>query len=140
VFGTRHQQGSRNRFKKEPGSVPAKFIMKLQYTLYRRHVTDLRQEHVRIFTGPAPLAGIVQLQSLEQCSKMQIKNWWSVFLRVYEISDDVFLQSDPCSRDQWGTGRFIPVGCHHIDFEIESEEISTTLPLSRPTGACYAAP
>jgi len=82
VFGTRHQRGSRHRFKKRTRERAGKFIMKLQYTLYQRHVTDLRQEHVRIFTGLAPLTGIVQLQNLEQCSKMQIKNWWSAFLRV----------------------------------------------------------
>lgn len=59
---------------------------------------------------------------------------------IYESSGGVFLQSDPYFLEPWGTGRFIPVDCLHIDFEIESEEVSTTIPLSRLTGACFEAP
>ncbi|MGB7454010.1 MAG: serine hydrolase, partial [Lysobacterales bacterium] len=59
---------------------------------------------------------------------------------IYETTGGVFLQSDPYFLEQWGTGRFRAVDCSHINFEFESEEITTTLSLQRITGSCYEAP
>jgi CubicO group peptidase (beta-lactamase class C family) len=59
---------------------------------------------------------------------------------IFETSGGIFLQADPYRLEEWGTGRFRTVDCHHMRFEFESDEISTTLPLTRLTGACYEAP
>lgn len=59
---------------------------------------------------------------------------------IYETHGGVFLQNDSYFEDLWGTGRFKAVDCSHIDLEIESAEVSTTIPLTRLTGACYQAP
>ncbi len=61
-------------------------------------------------------------------------------LTIYETSGGVFLQSDPYLEEVWGTGRFKTVDCNHINLEIESAEISTTIPLTRLTGTCFQAP
>lgn len=55
---------------------------------------------------------------------------------IIETQGGVFLQGDPIERIHWGTGRFSVFDCDHIDMEIESEEITTTIPLSRLTGSC----
>jgi hypothetical protein len=52
----------------------------------------------------------------------------------------VFLQNDPYALEVWGSGRFSPVDCNNINLEIESEEVSTTIPLTRLTGVCYSPP
>jgi hypothetical protein len=59
---------------------------------------------------------------------------------IYETSGGVFMQSDPHFLDQWGSGRFIPVDCNHINFEFESVERTASIPLTRITGDCYEAP
>jgi len=59
---------------------------------------------------------------------------------IYETSGGVFLQDDPVSLHEWGSGRFSAVDCEHITFEIESDEISTTIPLTRLTGICFEPP
>ena len=59
---------------------------------------------------------------------------------IYETSGGVFLQSDLVSLHEWGSGRFSAVDCDHITFEIESDEISTTIPLTRLTGVCFEPP
>ena len=59
---------------------------------------------------------------------------------IYATSGGVFLQNDPYLEQVWGTGRFKAVDCSHINLEIESVEVSTTIPLTRLTGVCYAAP
>ena len=59
---------------------------------------------------------------------------------IYETSGGVFLQGDPVSLHEWGSGRFSAVDCDHITFEIESDEISTTIPLTRLTGTCFEPP
>jgi len=59
---------------------------------------------------------------------------------IYHSTGGVFLQNDPTSLDEWGTGRFIPVDCQHLSFEFESAEVSTTIPLTRLTGDCAQWP
>ena len=59
---------------------------------------------------------------------------------IYETSGGVFLQGDLISLDEWGSGRFSTVDCNHITFEIESDEISTTIPLTRLSGVCFEPP
>jgi len=59
---------------------------------------------------------------------------------IYSTSGGKFLQSDPYSLEEWGTGRLRAVDCSHVNFEIESDEVSTTIPLTRLTGVCYQAP
>jgi len=59
---------------------------------------------------------------------------------IYETEGGIFLQSDPVALNQWGTGRFIPVDCDHMDLEIESSEVNTTIPLTRLSGVCYKPP
>jgi CubicO group peptidase (beta-lactamase class C family) len=55
---------------------------------------------------------------------------------IYETSGGVFLQDNPYLLEEWGTGRFRTIDCNHMSFEFESDEISTTIPLTRLTGAC----
>jgi CubicO group peptidase (beta-lactamase class C family) len=59
---------------------------------------------------------------------------------IYESTGGVFLQNDPTSLEVWGTGRFSAVDCKHVSFEFESDEISTTIPLTRITGDCAQWP
>lgn len=59
---------------------------------------------------------------------------------IYETSGGVFLQGDPYNLDEWGSGRFRAVDCDHINFEVESDEISTTIPLTRLSGVCFDPP
>jgi CubicO group peptidase (beta-lactamase class C family) len=59
---------------------------------------------------------------------------------IYVTSGGVFLQGDPYNLVEWGSGRFSAVDCNHINFEIESDEISTTIPLTRLTGVCFEPP
>ena len=55
---------------------------------------------------------------------------------IYETSGGVFLQGDPYTLAEWGRGRFSTVDCDRIQFEIESDEVSTAVPLTRLTGTC----
>ena len=55
---------------------------------------------------------------------------------IYQSSGGVFLQDDPNLLTEWGRGRFVAVDCMHIDLEIESMEVTTTLNLTRLTGSC----
>ena len=55
---------------------------------------------------------------------------------IMHTSGGAFLQADPVEVSEWGTGRFITVDCDHINFEITSPEINTTVELSRITGQC----
>lgn len=59
---------------------------------------------------------------------------------IYETEGGRFLQGDPVTLNEWGSGRFMPHDCGHMNFEFESDETSTTIPLTRLTGACYSAP
>ena len=59
---------------------------------------------------------------------------------IYETSGGVFLQGVPYALEVWGSGRISAVDCDHITFEIESVEVSTTIPLTRLTGVCFAQP
>jgi CubicO group peptidase (beta-lactamase class C family) len=55
---------------------------------------------------------------------------------VIRTKGGVFLEADPVSEEEWGTARIVTVDCNHIIFEIESDEIVTSLPLTRLTGTC----
>jgi hypothetical protein len=57
---------------------------------------------------------------------------------IKQTSGGAFLQSDPVERSVWGTGRISVVDCDHIDFEIQSDEVNTTVGLTRLTGDCGA--
>lgn len=59
---------------------------------------------------------------------------------IYETGGGRFLQADPVSLVQWGSGRFVPLDCDHMEFEVESSEIEVTIPLTRLSGSCYRAP
>ena len=55
---------------------------------------------------------------------------------IIQTSGGVFLQPDPVEESEWGTGRFTTVDCNHVNFEIMSEEVNTTVELTRLTGTC----
>jgi CubicO group peptidase (beta-lactamase class C family) len=55
---------------------------------------------------------------------------------IIQTSGGSFLQPDPVERSEWGTGHFSAIDCSHINLEINSEEIITTVMLSRLTGSC----
>ena len=57
-------------------------------------------------------------------------------MTIYESTGGVFLQGGPTSLDVWGTGQLTAVDCQHAELEIESAEVSTTVPLTRLTGQC----
>jgi len=59
---------------------------------------------------------------------------------IYETSGGIFLQGDPYNLDEWGSGRFRAIDCDHISFEFESDEISTTIELTRLSGVCFDTP
>lgn len=59
---------------------------------------------------------------------------------IHTTSGGVFLQNNPYYLEDWGTGRFSAVDCNHIELEIESDEVNTTIPLTRLSGICYEAP
>lgn len=59
---------------------------------------------------------------------------------IYETSGGVFLQGDPVSLEEWGRGRFRANDCDNISLDIESAEITTTIPLTRLTGVCFEPP
>jgi CubicO group peptidase (beta-lactamase class C family) len=61
-------------------------------------------------------------------------------MTIYQSSGGVFLQSNPYELNEWGSGRFSALDCNHINFEFESDEVSTTIPLTRITGVCFEAP
>ncbi|MCW8925727.1 MAG: beta-lactamase family protein [Xanthomonadales bacterium] len=52
----------------------------------------------------------------------------------------IFLQDDLVTMDDWGTATIRPIDCNHIEFEVESAEVSTIIPLTRLTGVCFMAP
>jgi CubicO group peptidase (beta-lactamase class C family) len=55
---------------------------------------------------------------------------------IIETSNGEFLKGDAVELSDWGTGQFSVVDCNHMDFKIESEEITTVVPLTRLTGNC----
>jgi len=59
---------------------------------------------------------------------------------IYETEGGRFLQNDPVETVPWGSGRFIPRDCDHMDFEIVSSEVNATIPLTRLSGTCYTPP
>jgi CubicO group peptidase (beta-lactamase class C family) len=59
---------------------------------------------------------------------------------IYEASGGVFLQNDPVNLSVWGSGRFSTIDCMHMEFSVESAEVSTTIPLTRLTGNCAQWP
>jgi len=59
---------------------------------------------------------------------------------IYETSGGVFLQGDSYNLDEWGSGHFRAVDCDHISLEIQSHEVSTTIPLTRLSGVCFDPP
>ncbi|MCP4048434.1 MAG: serine hydrolase [Gammaproteobacteria bacterium] len=61
-------------------------------------------------------------------------------MTIFTTSGGVFLQSDPYYLEEWGKGRFSAADCNNIELEIESDEVGTTIPLTRLTGVCFEAP
>lgn len=61
-------------------------------------------------------------------------------MTIYETSGGVFLQNDPYTLAEWGTGRIFATDCNHLTIEFESDEISTSIPLTRLTGVCFKPP
>ena len=59
---------------------------------------------------------------------------------IREASGGIFLQDYPVTMHYWGSATLRPTDCNHIDFEVESEEVTTTIPLTRLTGACDTPP
>ena len=55
---------------------------------------------------------------------------------IIQTSGGVFLQPDPVVESEWGTGRFTTVDCDNINFEIISDEVNTSVELTRITGVC----
>lgn len=55
---------------------------------------------------------------------------------VIETTGGAFLQADPVSNTDWGTASFNTIDCNNMTFEINSEEITTSVPLKRLTGSC----
>ena len=55
---------------------------------------------------------------------------------IVKTSGGAFLQPDPVVESEWGTGRFVTVDCNHVNFEITSAEVDTTVELTRITGSC----
>jgi CubicO group peptidase (beta-lactamase class C family) len=58
---------------------------------------------------------------------------------IKQTSGGVFLQNDPVERSEWGTGHFSVIDCNHLGLEINSEEVHTTITLTRLTGSCESA-
>ena len=61
----------------------------------------------------------------------------SAAVTIIETRGGVFLQGDPVERVFWGTANLEVVDCDRIDFEIESDEATKQVPLTRLTGSCY---
>lgn len=59
---------------------------------------------------------------------------------IYQTSGGAFLQGDSYSLEEWGTGRFRAHDCDHISIDVESAEISTSVPLVRLSGVCFEPP
>lgn len=59
---------------------------------------------------------------------------------IYETTGGVFLQNDPYFLEEWGSGRLVALDCNHMELEIQSSEVETTIPLTRLTGVCYQPP
>lgn len=59
---------------------------------------------------------------------------------IYSTEGGVFLQGNPVSLVEWGSGTFSASDCDHLDFEFESDERSASMPLTRLSGHCYSAP
>ena len=55
---------------------------------------------------------------------------------IYESSGGMFLQDDPTTLTEWGSGRFTAISCMNITLEVASTEVTTTLNLTRLTGDC----
>ena len=55
---------------------------------------------------------------------------------VNQTTGGKFLQTDPVEESEWGAARFVTVDCDHINFEITSAEVNTTVELTRLTGEC----
>ena len=56
---------------------------------------------------------------------------------ILQTSGGRFLQPDPVTESEWGSGRFTTLDCAHINFEFTSAEVSATIELTRLTGACH---
>lgn len=59
---------------------------------------------------------------------------------IYETSGGIFLQDDPFDLGVWGSGRFRALDCNHMELEVDSAEITTTIPLTRLSGVCFEPP
>lgn len=57
---------------------------------------------------------------------------------IYETRGGVFLQDDQPIIEPWGTARFLPFDCNHMNLEVDSAEIVTTISLTRLSGHCYS--
>lgn len=57
---------------------------------------------------------------------------------IIETTGGVFLQPDMgmVSNNDWGTARFSVVDCNNMTLEINTEEVVTSVPLTRLTGSC----
>lgn len=65
-------------------------------------------------------------------------NGSTAVVSIIQTSGGAFLQGDPVTRSEWGTGRFSVFDCDHITFEINSPEVTSSVPLTRLTGSCSA--
>ena len=59
---------------------------------------------------------------------------------IYSTRGGVFLQGDPVTLEEWGSGSFTASDCDHVDFAFESEEVTTSVLLTRLSGTCFEAP
>jgi len=55
---------------------------------------------------------------------------------IIQTQGGVFLQSDPVTEEEWGTAQIVTVDCDTIRFEIDADEVQTSVPLTRLTGSC----
>jgi hypothetical protein len=60
-------------------------------------------------------------------------------LSIIQTDGGRFLQSDPVTESEWGTGRLTIEDCHHMTLDISSVEVVTSIPLTRITGECDGA-
>lgn len=61
-------------------------------------------------------------------------------MTIFKTKNGVFLQGDPYILEEWGTGRFSTVDCNNIELQFESDEVETTIPLTRISGVCFKTP
>jgi CubicO group peptidase (beta-lactamase class C family) len=60
-------------------------------------------------------------------------------LSIIQTEGGRFLQTDPVTESEWGTGRLTIQDCYNMTLEINSDEVVTSIPLTRITGDCDGA-